>query len=256
MPRAGQAWAWARFEKNQTSLAVRAWGRQPVASVVTVIATYRRPDLLGAAVESALDQTVEDHAVVVVDDGSGCPPTLPADERLFVFSLTRHCGVAGVVRNVGIAASCSKYLAFLDDDNYWTPDHLAVSLAAHDRGAQLTYTALERVGPDGTVHDVVSHPFNRRLLRERSLCDTSTMVIRRAEMVKFSRVPLQREEFPSEDWELAWRCSRYARAEHVPVVTVRYRLHDGSYFRDWRRVVARDDSAEPPTQRWAPTTLR
>ena len=36
--------------------------------VTTVVPTYRRPESLARAVRSALDQTVSDHVVVVVDD--------------------------------------------------------------------------------------------------------------------------------------------------------------------------------------------
>ena len=107
-----------------------------------------------------------------------------------------------------------------------------------------TKASTSNLRPDGVTHDVVSRPYDRVRLREEALADTSAIVVRRAEWVRFSRVPLRREEFPSEDWEFTWRCARFARAEHIPVVTVRYRFHDGSYFRDWRKIVP-DDGGDP-----------
>ena len=117
--------------------------------VVTVIATYRRPDGLLAAVGSALAQGIDDHLVVVVDDGGGLPG-LPDDPRV------RHADAGAQLRvpwhgpQRRHPAERFGVLAFLDDDNTWTPDHLErVAGGASTRGADVTYTALHRVRPDG-----------------------------------------------------------------------------------------------------------
>src|SRR5262249_46759018 len=155
--RAHRALAMRLAESREVATARARLDDVPTARVVTVISTYRRQDLLLRAIDSALAQDVDDHAVVVVDDGGGLPSDLPPDDpRLTAFSLTRNLGVAGVTRNVGIRVSSSELLAFLDDDNEWRPDHLRQSLAAHASGAELTYTALERVRADGSVVDVFS----------------------------------------------------------------------------------------------------
>jgi len=110
--------------------------RHPLRSCLTVIATYRRPELLPCAIRSALAQDLEDHAVVVVDDGGGLPSTLPDDERLTTISLSRNLGVAGVTPQRRDSASrAQQYLAFLETTNEWRPDHLSRSLEAHARGA-------------------------------------------------------------------------------------------------------------------------
>jgi glycosyltransferase involved in cell wall biosynthesis len=229
--------ALARFEKAEAERALQVWGRRPVASVATIIPTYRRPGPLVDAIESALAQTVTDQVVVVVDDGGGLP-ALPADPRLHHYSLSRNCGVAGVVRNIGIRATASRYLAFLDDDNTWRADHLELSLDAHRRGAALTYTALDRVYPDGRRKDVFSVPFDRRTLKEQSVSDTIALGVRRTKAVHFSRVPLRHGDFPLEDWELVHRLSRTFTTVHVPEPTARYLVHDGSFFTNWDRAAA------------------
>jgi glycosyltransferase involved in cell wall biosynthesis len=234
----------ARFERAEVEQALQAWGRRPVASVATIIPTYRRPGPLLEAVESALAQTVTDQVVVVIDDGAGLP-TLPADPRLHSYSLSRNCGVAGVVRNVGIRATASRYLAFLDDDNTWRPDHLAVSLEAHRRGASLTYTALERVFADGRRKDIFSVPFDRTTLKERAVSDTNALVVRRTKAVRFSRVPLRQGDFPLEDWELVHRLSRTFSTVHVPEPTARYLVHEGSFFTNWEQAEAQERRAAP-----------
>lgn len=213
----------------------------PPALVATIVPTCGRPELLVRAVRSALAQTVVDQVVVVVDDGAGLAG-LPDDSRLFAVSLSRNIGRAGVVRNVGIALSRSTYLAFLDDDNEWQPHHLAVALEALGRGADLVYTGIERVHPDGTRLDVLSRPFDRRALAQEHFVDTNSIVVRRGRGVRFSRLPRSSTSVPGEDWELVWRLSRRKRIIHVPETTVTYLVNPRSYYTTWET----DEPAPPP----------
>jgi Glycosyl transferase family 2 len=233
LTRAGPTLALRRRETFEVNRARAILKRPLKALVATIIPTYKRNELLRRAVESALQQSVADQAVVVVDDGGGLPK-LPDDPRLTTISLSRNCGTVGVVRNIGIRVSDSWFLAFLDDDNEWTPNHLAVSLAAHADGAELTYTAMQRVRPNGSlVGDALSWRFDRqRLLNEQSI-DVSTVVVKRKPGALFSRVPRRRGDVPREDWELVFRLSRTMRTEHVPIVTVRYLVSAESYFTPW-----------------------
>jgi hypothetical protein len=215
--------------------------RLPPAQVATVIATYRRPELLARAVRSALGQTVRDQVVLVVDDAGGLPE-LPGDPRLRACSLSANTGVAGVVRNVGIRLTRSTYVAFLDDDNEWEPQHLEVALAAFENGPAderpgVVYTAVQRSLPDGQLLDVLSTPFDRRLLARQSYVDTNALVIRRFPGLRFSRISRSREVRPIEDWELVYRLSRKQRVLHVPVPTVRYLVNPDSFWTDWTGVL-------------------
>ncbi len=216
----------------------------PQALVTTVVPTYRRPESVARAVRSALDQTVRDHVVVVVDDGAGLPP-LPVDDRLVAVSLARNTGRAGVVRNVGIALSRSTYLAFLDDDNEWRPHHLDTALEALSGPdpVDLVYTGVERVRPDGSTLDVLARPFARRTLRESCFVDTNSIVVRRGRGVRFSRLPRSGPNLPGEDWELVWRLSRRLRVRNVPETTVTYLVNPESYFTRW------DAPADPAAAR-------
>lgn len=204
----------------------------PGALVTTVIPTCRRPEMLLRSVHSALAQELRDHVVVVIDDGAGLP-ALPDDDRLVAVSLSRNTGLAGVVRNVGIALARSPYVAFLDDDNEWLPDHLGHAVGALRAGADVVYTAVERVHPDGTVLDVLSVPFDRHLLSDSAYVDTNSLVVRVGRGVRFSRIPRTRATLPKEDWELVWRLSRHRRTVHLPVVTVRYTVNPESYYTSW-----------------------
>jgi hypothetical protein len=225
----------------------------PYGRAAVVTATYRRPDLLQSAVRSALSQTIRDIAVIVVDDGGGLPE-LPDDPRLQACSLSVNTGVLGVVLNVGIRLTRSSYVAFLDDDNEWEPEHLEVAIAALEAGQPeerpgLVYTALRRSFPDGRLMDVLSTPFDRRLLAHESFVDTNSLVIRRFPGLHFSRIRRPIGVRPREDWELVYRLSRRLSAKHVPIPSVRYRVNPESYYTDWTGTLEDDNlsaQASPP----------
>jgi hypothetical protein len=235
----------ALHRTENAEVARLAAGPPPAAaSVATIIATYRRPELLLRAVRSALAQTVGDQVVIVVDDGGGLPP-LPTDPRLRACSLSVNTAVAGVVRNVGIRMTRSEYVAFLDDDNEWEPDHLQVALTALEAGPPaarpgLVYTALRRSLPDGQLIDILSTPFDRRLLAGEGFVDTNALVIRRVPGLHFSRLARPRDLRPREDWELVYRLSRRMRTVHVPVPTVRYLANPESHWSTWAGVAPGD----------------
>jgi glycosyltransferase involved in cell wall biosynthesis len=210
----------------------------PAATVAVIVPTYKRPEQLLKAIDSILAQTFTDFVVMVIDDGGGLP-ALPDDPRVHAFSLRRNTGIAGVVRNVGIRTSRSKYVAFLDDDNSWHAGHLEHCIGPLERGADLVYTAIARHTLSGRKVDVLSAPFDRRAFTQESWIDTSAIVIRRTDGVYFSRLPRGRHTIPGEDWEFVYRLSRRARVEHIPVVTVDYLVNPESFYTPWTETATR-----------------
>jgi glycosyltransferase involved in cell wall biosynthesis len=97
-----------------------------MVAVSVVIPTYERPDHLRGAIETALGQTVDDLAVIVVDDASATDyATAIADEYDRV-RCVRHDENRGpaAARNTGIDAATGEYVAFLDDDDRWHEDKI------------------------------------------------------------------------------------------------------------------------------------
>ncbi|MGY1659595.1 glycosyltransferase family 2 protein [Geodermatophilus sp. SYSU D00705] len=207
----------------------------PEATVAVVIPTFRRPALLRTAVASALGQKYRDLVVIVVsdDDDPQYVAGLPEDPRLRVVTLRRHTGVLGVVNNVGVRLTRSRYVALLNDDNRWRPDHLERAVEALEAGADLVYTGMRRHRPDGSDVDVLAVPYDRKTLRRLNYTDSSTLVIRRGPRVRFGRTPRNKRDGVKEDWEFVWRCSRRMRMQFVPSITVDYLIHDDSYLTDW-----------------------
>src|SRR5713101_4159733 len=96
--------------------------RQTRLSVV--IPTYDRQALCERALRSVRAQDVDGMEIIVVDDCSPSPFTLPAemaaDPRIRVVRHDVNRG-AGQARDTGIAASRGAWIAFLDSDDYWLP---------------------------------------------------------------------------------------------------------------------------------------
>jgi glycosyltransferase involved in cell wall biosynthesis len=90
-----------------------------------VIPTYERRDVVGEAVASALDQTLADVEVIVVDDGStdGTAERLAerfrGEERLRV--LRQENGGTASARNRGVEAARGDLVSFLDSDDLYLP---------------------------------------------------------------------------------------------------------------------------------------
>lgn len=103
-------------------------------TVSVVIPTCDRIDLLSRAVVSVIMQTFADFEIIVVDDGTRqrVPEGYYDDERISVVRSPSPKG-PGAARNLGIDAARGEFVAFLDDDDHWLPEKLAVSVDALSR---------------------------------------------------------------------------------------------------------------------------
>lgn len=99
-------------------------------SFSVVVPLFDKAAHVGATLAAIAAQTVTDHEVIVVDDGStDAGPSLVkaiarTDDRIKLVR-QRNAG-PGVARNRGIATARASWVAFCDADDLWHPDHLAV----------------------------------------------------------------------------------------------------------------------------------
>lgn len=94
-----------------------------------IIPTHNRPRLVTHAVNSALEQTIDNFEVIVVDDASTKPIDLPSHPQLRIIRLSQPHGGAGT-RNVGLEVALGRWVTFLDDDDRLLPHMAEVSLEA------------------------------------------------------------------------------------------------------------------------------
>lgn len=120
-----------------------------------VIPLYNKAPHIGRAIRSVLCQTVTDFEVIVVDDGStdGGATVVSAlqssDSRLKLVRQENQ-GVSAA-RNRGISEASSDFIAFLDADDEWGPEHVQTLLRLHENFPQAGAfaTAYLFVRPDG-----------------------------------------------------------------------------------------------------------
>src|SRR4051794_36978901 len=96
-------------------------------AVSAVIPTYNRARLVTRAIHSALAALSPGDEIIVVDDGSS-DDTVAAVEAFAppVRLLPLEHKGAGPARNVGFAAARGPLVAFLDSDDEWFPDKIAL----------------------------------------------------------------------------------------------------------------------------------
>ena len=100
----------------------------PVVSVV--VPSYNRANVIAQSLDSALAQTYPRLEIIVVDDGSTDETeqaVAPYRDRV-VFIRQQNQGLAGA-RNTGLARATGEYVAWLDSDDLWNPDKLALQIA-------------------------------------------------------------------------------------------------------------------------------
>ncbi len=86
--------------------------------------TYNRPQLIGRAIESAVNQTLQDWELIIVQDGNN-PHTIQVvgdwaarDSRIKYLRRDKGGNIANAT-NHGLRAATGKYIAILDDDDCW-----------------------------------------------------------------------------------------------------------------------------------------
>lgn len=94
-----------------------------------VIPVYNKARHVEAAVASALAQSRPAHEIILIDDastdGSGAILAKLADPKLVKLHRDRPGPGGYAARNLGIERATGDWIAFLDADDLWEPDHLA-----------------------------------------------------------------------------------------------------------------------------------
>src|SRR5277367_5736878 len=119
--------------------------------VSVIIPTYKTADLIAGCLDSVFAQTYSDFEAMVVNDGSPDTPELekalqPYMDRI-VYIKQENKRAAGA-RNNAIRQARGEYVAFLDSDDTWLPNHLAaqMKLVADDPALDLVYANALLVG--------------------------------------------------------------------------------------------------------------
>jgi glycosyltransferase involved in cell wall biosynthesis len=122
--------------------------------VTVIIATYNKSSALRYAIESVLWQTFSDFELWVVGDActDDTAEVVSAfdDPRVFWYNLPENSGYQSAPNNEGLRRAKGKYIAYLNHDDLWMPNHLEVLVNQIEKsGADFAFSILEVVESDG-----------------------------------------------------------------------------------------------------------
>jgi glycosyltransferase involved in cell wall biosynthesis len=209
--------------------------------VSVVIPAYQAAAFIGEALDSVLAQAAEETEVIVVNDGSSDTDAL---ERVLarygdrIVYLKQKNGGVSSARNTGIRAARREWLAFLDADDVWLPNYLAVQLA------YLREHAVDMVFPNAIVcgesvdagrHTMDLSPFDGEITFQKALAGDCTIfycsLVRRELVIRAGLFDTGLRG--SEDFNLWLRILRAGgRIGYHRTPLLRYRKHDGSLTSD------------------------
>lgn len=168
---------------------------QSAPRVSIVIPSYNTADLIAACLDSVFAQTFQDFEAIVVNDGSPDTPELEKvlqpylDRIVYIKQVNKRAAGA---RNTAIAKARGEFLAFLDSDDTWLPNHLESQMKQFeaDPALGLVYANAVLVG-DATrrIEFMEKCPSAgeaafEALVVERCQIPVSTVVARKAAIVK------------------------------------------------------------------------
>lgn len=172
-------------------------------TIAVVVPLYNKRPHIADTIESILAQSVLPTEIIVVDDGStdGSAEVVARYEEHNVRLISQKNAGVSAARNLGVESSTSEWIAFLDADDLWLPNHINVLRrvihAYSEVGLVSTqYEILQdgnRIRPryaysQGVV--CVVDDFYRRFVTGNSLINSSTACARREALRSIGGFPV------------------------------------------------------------------
>lgn len=204
--------------------------------ISVVIPTHNRADLLSRAIVSVMNQTYKDIEIVVVSDGStdntkNVVEKFARDDARIRFIEYFPAKGGNIARNIGIEHSVGEYLAFLDDDDEWTPRKLEkqLNVLKNDSQIGLVYTGVNII----YFNEKIKYKFksssegdlSKKILLDNYIGTTSTVMLKRELLDKTGTFDNALKAL--QDYDLWIRCCQYSRVGCVDECLVNYFNYTG-----------------------------
>ncbi|WP_231740182.1 glycosyltransferase [Ectopseudomonas composti] len=206
--------------------ALAALGESALFSII--LTTYNRADLLKDALTSVGSQTLRDFEVILINDNGE-----PVEQLLaaYDFPVTyirqgRNQGLSAA-RNAGLALARGRYIVYLDDDDIYLPNHLAVLAEAFEQHpGSVIYTGVEYVNERleggqrielGRGQPFKHDTFDRDRLFVQNYIPVNTWAHPREMLATVGEFDTDLAAF--EDWDMLLRLATRYPFVHVPTVT-------------------------------------
>jgi len=194
------------------------------AKVSVIIPAFNSERWIKTCIDSVVNQSVKASEIIVIDDGSTDNAAgIVREYGEIVYLISQENKGVSAARNAGLAQATGNWIAFLDADDWWTPDkiektlnkiseNLDIQLLSHDM-----YVADEfggTVGMDTNEYSTNIYGADELLLANRvktsSVMITSTL----AKKVGSFREDLKRPA-GCEDWDFWLRASEFTNFNHI-----------------------------------------
>ncbi len=204
--------------------------------VSVVLAVHNGEDMVGEAVRSVLEQTLEDFELIAIDDGStdGTPEVLRSfeDSRMRVVTNPENSGYV-TVRNTGLRLARAPLLAVHDHDDLSRADRLQRQVRFLERHPECAaVSSWYRFSAFGRAERLITMPTEDRAIRWRLLFAPAVphgaMTLRVAAARQAGGYDQRYHH--AEDYDLQCRLGRVGRLRNIPepLMTVRRRAESVS----------------------------
>lgn len=205
--------------------------------ISVIITTFNRKEMLKRAIDSVLAQTFTDWELIVVDDAS-TDGTKKFMEELEIDNEGSHTikysrnpknfGCDTQPKNIGARMATGEYIAYLDDDNTFRPDHLQALYNELQRNPKIDVAYGDRIVIDdeGQIEPRmgVSSDFSDTILMQRNYIDTSDVLMKREALFDVGGWDERFKKYV--DWNLWVRMAKAGKAfVRVPIILTEYHIH-------------------------------
>ena len=159
-------------------------------NVDIILPTYNCAEYIEEAINSVIDQTLENWKLIIIDDASKDFTTSLIknylNDKRIVFKILKKNKGQGFCRNLALRYSNSKYVAFIDSDDIWKKDKLKKQIEfMNNFNLDFTYTDFTIFKEINGVKKlnkqiVLPEKFTYDLFVNKTSICTSTMIIKRS----------------------------------------------------------------------------
>jgi len=208
--------------------------------VSIMMPAYNAEAYIGDAIQSVLSQTYPDWELIVVNDGSTDGTALVIDEFTDprVKKINQANGGEAVARNTALENMQGEFVAFLDADDEFLPNHLEVTVRILQEHPEWdgVYTDGDYIDQKGTYLQRLSSrrrgPFEgwifEQLVWASDVFGPPLCVLVRRDKVMQHEIRYDPRIVIGPDWDFFTRLSEHVLFGYLDQVTCRYRIHQSN----------------------------
>jgi glycosyltransferase involved in cell wall biosynthesis len=208
----------------------------PIFSIV--IPTYNCASFLKRSLKSVINQTFKNWEAIVIDnfstDNTKQIVTSFKDERIKYLKIKNN-GIIAKSRNLGIRSSKGEWIAFLDSDDYWSPDKLKKCTNFVNSDVDLLYHDLQIVSNNERQffkrNTIKTRQLRKPVLNDLLVCGNiignSSVVVRKKLLVSNNYLDERKDLVTVEDYHMWLKIAKFTNNFHyIPLCLGYYLDHE------------------------------